>query len=250
MNRVPVIVWNPAYLEELEPDGGVVPVDPDTFISGNSQIITAPASEDGDVFEEVVEDRDEKQDDEDLPQSMKDMYDFLGELSEKIQTFNSTMKRSTNPGQPPVVPDDVPTSDDEDVIDDVPEDTEEDTKQVLQDAVQSLSMLNDGLRSVLSLSRDTSSPQHTDVPRVDIWDTGKAIEREFRLFPNPTRKGLKDRLENQVWDLLQLIQERVDQGTYNDTDMRLVDGLHVISVLHARLGILTEIAIKHRAKRP
>ena len=142
-----------------------------------------------------------------------------------------------------MVPDDVPTSDDEDVIDDVPEDTEEDTKQVLQDAVQSLSMLNDGLRSVLSLSRDTSSPQHTDVPRVDIWDTGKAIEREFRLFPNPTRKGLKDRLENQVWDLLQLIQERVDQGTYNDTDMRLVDGLHVISVLNARLGILTEIVI-------
>ena len=77
MNRVPVIVWNPAYLEELEPDGGVVPVDPDTFISGNSQIITAPASEDGDVFEEVVEDKDEKQDDEDLPQLMKDMYDFL-----------------------------------------------------------------------------------------------------------------------------------------------------------------------------
>ena len=250
MNRVPVIVWNPDYLEELEPDGGVVPVDPDTFISGNSQIITAPASEDGDVFEEVVEDKDEKQDDEDLPQSMKDMYDFLGELSEKIQTFNSTMKRSTNHGQPPVVPDDVPTSDDEDVIDDVPEDTGEDTKQVLQDAVQSLSMLNDGLRSVLSLNRDTSSPQHTDVPRVDIWDTGKAIEREFRLFPNPTRKGLKDRLENQVWNLLQLIQERVDQGTYNDTDMRLVDGLHVISVLHARLGILTETALKHRAKRP
>ena len=178
------------------------------------------------------------------------MYDFLGELSEKIQTFNTTMKRSTNPGQPPLVPDDVPASEDEDVTEDVPEDAEEDTTQVLRDAVQSLSRLNDGLRSVLSLSRDTSSPQHTDVPKVDIWDTGKAIEQEFRLFPNPTRKGLKDRLENQVWNLLQIIQERVDQGTYNDTDIRLVDGLHVISVLHARLGILTEIAFKHRAKRP
>ena len=52
MNRVPVIVWNPAYLEELEPARGVVPVDPATFISGNSQIITAPASEDEDVVEE------------------------------------------------------------------------------------------------------------------------------------------------------------------------------------------------------
>ena len=240
MNRVPVIVWNPAYLEELEP------VDPATFISGNSQIITAPASEDGDAVEELVEEHDN----EDLPQTKKDMYDFLGELSEKIQTFNSTMKRSTNPGQPPVVPDDVPTPDDKEVIEDVPEDAEEDTKQVLQDAVQSLSRLNDGLRSLLSLSRDTSSSQHTDVPKVDIWDTGKAIEQEFRLFPNPTRKGLKDRLDNQVWNLLQLIQERVDQGTYNDTDIRLVDGLHVISVLHARLGVLTEIALKHRAKRP
>ena len=46
MNRVPVIVWNPVYLEELEPDGEAVRVDPATFINGNSQIITAPASED------------------------------------------------------------------------------------------------------------------------------------------------------------------------------------------------------------
>ena len=110
--------------------------------------------------------------------------------------------------------------------------------------------MNDGLRSVLSLSGDTSSSQHTDVPNVDVWDTGKAIEQEFELFPNSTRKGLKDRLDNQVWDLLRLTQERVDQGTYNDTDIRRVDGLHVISVLHARLGVLTEIALEHRAKRP
>ena len=46
--------------------------------------------------------------------------------------------------------------------------------------------MNDGLRSVLSLSRDTSSSQHTDVPNVDVWDTGKSIEQEFKLFPNPT----------------------------------------------------------------
>jgi len=90
--------------------------------------------------------------------------------------------------------------------------------------------LNQGLRSVLSLSRDTSSQQHTDVPKVDICDTGKAIEQEFRLFPNPTRKGLKDRIDNQVWNLLRIIQERVDQGTYNNTDIRLVDGLQAISV--------------------
>ena len=281
MNRVPVITWNPAYIEELEPDGEVVPVDPAPFISGNTPIITALASEDEDIAEEVVEDKDEDHDDEDLSQTMREMYDILGELSEKIQTFNTTMRRSASPGQPPVVPDDtevtqelqglnqeiskwvssppkdtappiitVPASEDEDVTEDAPEDAEEDATQVLRDAVQSLSRLNDGLRSVLSLSRDTSSQQHTDVPKVDIWDTGKTIEQEFRLFPNPTRKGLKDRIDNQVWNLLRIMQERVDHGTYNNTDIRLVEGLHVISVLHARLGVLTEIALKHRAKRP
>ena len=149
---------------------------------------------------------------------------------------------------PPIIT--VPASEDEDVTEDAPEDVGEDATQVLRDAVQSLSRLNDGLRSVLSLSRDTSSQQHTDVPKVDIWDTGKAIEQEFRLFPNPTRKGLKDRIDNQVWNLLQIIQERVDQGTYNNTDIRLVEGLHAISVMHARLGVLTEIALKNRARRP
>ena len=97
--------------------------------------------------------------------------------------------------------------------------------------------------------RDASSQQHTVVLNVDLWDTGKAVEQEYRLYPNPTRKGLKDRLDNQVWDLLRIIQERVDQGTYNNTDMRLVDGLNAISVMHSRLGVLTEIALKHRARR-
>ena len=39
-------------------------------------------------------------------ETMKEMYNFLGEISEKIQTFNTTMRRSTSSGQPPVVPDD------------------------------------------------------------------------------------------------------------------------------------------------
>ena len=109
--------------------------------------------------------------------------------------------------------------------------------------------MNQELGSILSL-RDASSQQHTIVPNVDIWDTGKAVEQEYRLYPNPTRKGLKDRLDNQVWDLLRIIQERVDQGTCNNTDMRLVDRLNAISVMHARLGVLTEIAVKHRARKP
>ena len=196
MNRVPVIVWNPAYIEELEPRDSM------DLISGDSQIITAPASDDGATGEEVADEPDvgdvveevvEEHDDEDLSHAMKDMYDFLGELSEKIQSFNRTMKRSASPGQPPAVPD--------------------------------------------------------DVPKVDVWDTGKAIEQEFRRFPNPTRKGMKDRLYNQVWDLLRLLQERVNQGTYDRTDVKLIEGLQVIYVLQARLSVCAEAAIEH-AKRP
>ena len=237
MNRVPVIVWNPAYIEELEPR------DPVTFISGDSQIVTAPASDDGAVVEEIVDEPEVVE----MNPVMKDMDDFLGRLAERIQSFKEKL---ANPDQPSVVLDEVSAAVDGDIVGDSVEEAEGDPKQVLQEAVQSRSKLNDGLRSVLSLSRDTSSSQHAEVPDVDVWDTGKAIEQEFRLFPNPTRKGLKDRLDNQVWDLLQLLHERVTQGSYNETDIKLIEGLQVISVLHARLGVYTEIAIKHRAKRP
>ena len=37
---------------------------------------------------------------------MENMHDFLGEIVEQIQTFNSTMQGSINSGRPPVVPDD------------------------------------------------------------------------------------------------------------------------------------------------
>ena len=209
MNRVPVIVWNPAYIEELKPRDSL------DLVSGESQIITAPASDDGatgeevavepevgDVVEEVADEPDagdvveevvEEHGDEDLSHAMKDMYEFLGELSEKIQSFNNTMERSVNPGQPPAVP--------------------------------------------------------GNVPDIDAYDTGKAIEYEFRRFPNPTRKGMKDRLYNQVWDLLRLLQERVNQGTYDRTDVKLIEGLQVIHVVQARLSVCSEEAIEH-AKRP
>ena len=48
MNRVPVIVWNPAYIEELEPRDSL------DSISGGSPIVTAPASDDGDTEKELL----------------------------------------------------------------------------------------------------------------------------------------------------------------------------------------------------
>ena len=183
MNRVPVIVWNPAYIEELEPR------DPLDFISGESQIITAPASDDGATAEGVVDE----------------------------------------PGDGGSA-----------------EEAEVDVKQVLQEAVQSMSSLNEELRSVLSLSKDRIAA----VPDIDTYDTGKATEEEYRLFPNPTRKDLRDRLNNQIWNLLHIMQERVTQGSCNETDIKLIEGLQVISVLHARLSVYTELAIRHGVEIP
>ena len=167
MNRVLVIVRNPAHIEELEPEGEAVdqdevePANLAPLISGNAPIITIPALEDEDVAEEIVEDKDENHDDEDLSKTMQDVLEELEELDREV--------------------------------------------------IQGLQGLNQELGSILSL-REASSQQHTVVPNVDIWDTGKAVEQEYRLYPNPTRKGLKDRLDNQVWDLLRIIQELVDQG--------------------------------------
>jgi len=196
MNQVPAIVRNPAYVEEPEPDEeeDVDPADLAPLISGNTPIVTVPASEDEDVAEEVVEDEDEDHDEEDLSKTMQDVLEELEELDREV--------------------------------------------------IQGLQGLDQELGSILSL-RDTSLQQHTVVPNVDVWDTGKAIEQEYRLYPDPTMKEVRDRLSNQVWDLLQILQERVDQHACNDKDMKLIDGLKAISVMHARLGILTETVLKH-----
>jgi len=97
---------------------------------------------------------------------------------------------------------------------------------------------------------DTSSQQHTVVPNINVWDTGKALEQEYRLYPDPTMEEVRDRLSNQVWDLLQIMQERVDQHTCNNIDMKLIDGLKAISVMHSRLSNLTEIVLKRQAEKP
>ena len=55
---------------------------------------------------------------------------------------------------------------------------------------------------------------------------------------------------NQVVDILQIMQERVNQQTWNNKDIDLIDGLKAISVMHFRLGKLTEKVLKRRAKKP
>ena len=198
MNRVSVIVQNPAYIEELDGDE-VDPADLAPLISGNTPIVTVPASEDEDVAEEVVEDEDEDPDEEDL---LKMMQNALEELEERSR-----------------------------------------------EVIQGLQGLDQELDSIMS-RRGTSSQQPTDVPNVDVWDTGKAIEQEYRLHPDSTMMEVRDRLSNQVFDLLQILQERVDQRTCKDKDIRLIEGLKTILVLHSRLGVLTDIMLNCPAKKP
>ena len=119
MNRVPILVRNPAFDGGLEPDeDGVDPADSAPSISGNDPVTTVPASDDEEAGGAEVGRED-----------MVDMYDFLGEIVEQIQAFNSTMQGSSNPSQPPTVPD------------------------------------------------------------INTWDTGKAIEQEYRNSPTRPGKG-------------------------------------------------------------
>ena len=142
-------------------------------------------------------------------------------------------------GNTPIIT--IPVSEDEEVAGEVAADGAE-------GVIQGLEELTQEIRNRMSLPcEDAGSEHHAVVPNVDIWDTEKAVEQEYRLYPNPTWEELRDRLDNQVWDLLQIMQ---DQNTCNNTDMRLVDGLNAISVMHARLGVLTEIALKSQAKKP
>ena len=59
MNQVPVIVRNSAYVADVELDEDEVdPVDLAPLVSGNDPIVAAPASEDEEAAEDVVEDED------------------------------------------------------------------------------------------------------------------------------------------------------------------------------------------------
>ena len=179
MNRVPVIVRNPAYVEELESErDGVDPVDPAPSISGDDPIVTAPASDDEE---------------------------------EKVDDILRELERSN-----------------------------EETENILKEMREIMSFLPEG----------NSSGQHPVTPNVDVWDTGKVIEQEYRLYPDPTMKEVRDRLSNQVWDLLQILQGRVHHQTNNSKDIELISGLKLILVLNSRLSVITETVIKHRAKRP
>ena len=51
-------------------------------------------------------------------------------------------------------------------------------------------------------------------------------------------------------DLLRIMHERINQQTWNERDRELIDGLNNITVMHVRLGRLTEKVIKDQDKKP
>ena len=74
MNRVPVIVRNPAYIEEVELDENEGdPADITPLISGDSPIITVPALEDEGVAEAASEDGQNDEETEDVSQILRDV---------------------------------------------------------------------------------------------------------------------------------------------------------------------------------
>ena len=96
----------------------------------------------------------------------------------------------------------------------------------------------------------THSQQQAVVPQVNAWDIDKAWESEYSQHPDPNITEIRDRLSNQVWDLLQIIQERVDQQTYNSKDIEIADGLNAISVMIHRISDISKNADKVSTGKP
>ena len=91
MNRVPVIVRNPEYIEEVELDGdGVVPVNIIPYISGDSPIVTVPASED----ENVAEDNDEDENMDDILEKLEKRDAETKELQRRLWIFCPPSRRT------------------------------------------------------------------------------------------------------------------------------------------------------------
>ena len=105
MNRVSVIVRNPASIGEVELDeDGINLTNLVPLVSRTTPITTVPALEDEDVAEEVVEDKDEDEKMEDIPQILWEVVQDLEELNQELRSMMSPPPKDTSTQQPAVVP--------------------------------------------------------------------------------------------------------------------------------------------------
>ena len=101
-----------------------------------------------------------------------------------------------------------PASEDGDVAKDKVDDGNEDDDdteglvKALQKVLDNLEELNKELRDLVSPRGGASTQQPPKDPIIDGWDTGKAWEQEYDLYPEASRDDINIRLYNQVGDLL------------------------------------------------
>ena len=137
-------------------------------------------------------------------------------------------------------------------------DDEADDEEELRDIMETAERLDAEVQEIrreirnlcASTPETTHSQQQAVVPQVDVWDIDKAWEHEYNQHPDPGITEIRDRLSNQVWDLLQIIQERVDQQTYNSKDIEIADGLNAISVMIHRISDISKNADKVSTGKP
>ena len=109
-------------------------------------------------------------------------------------------------GSSPIV--NAPASEDVEVAEDEVEDGNDDKAEgllkVMQEVLVNLEELNKDLRDLTSpLQRGASTQQPPTDPGIKVWDSGKAWEREYHLYPEASRDELNTCLYNKVWDMLQ-----------------------------------------------
>ena len=96
---------NQAYINEAALDVDEVdPVDLAPLASGNAPIVTAPDTEDGDIAEDRVEDKDKDEDTEVLVQTMQEVVDRLAELNQELESMVSFTLEDTCTQEPLVDP--------------------------------------------------------------------------------------------------------------------------------------------------
>ena len=105
MNQVPVMMQNPAYLEEVEPDEDEAdPADITPLVSDDTPMVTVPTSEDGNVVEDLGEDADEDDDMQDFLEKMEKLNTEVKELRKEIMDLLSSMPEDFSSLQSAVVP--------------------------------------------------------------------------------------------------------------------------------------------------
>jgi len=82
----------------------VDPRDLAPLVSGNAPIVTAPASEVGDVAEDTIEDEDMDEDTDVLVSTMQEVMDRLAELNQELESMVSSTLEDTSTQEPLVDP--------------------------------------------------------------------------------------------------------------------------------------------------